>query len=108
MRNSTHSTKLVAGQQSSHRWFALSIAIIFSILASIYSIVTPIFESPDELWHYPFVWRLARTWELPVQDPANPQLWRQEGGQAPLYYALGALLTGYIPTGNLRRLSCRS
>jgi 4-amino-4-deoxy-L-arabinose transferase-like glycosyltransferase len=95
---------LVAGQQSSHRWLAISIAIIFSILASIYSVVTPIFESPDELWHYPFVWQLARSWELPVQDPANPQLWRQEGSQAPLYYALGALLTGYIPTDDLPEL----
>ncbi|MCB0174152.1 MAG: hypothetical protein KDJ97_26800, partial [Anaerolineae bacterium] len=64
---------------------AIFIALLFTFLATVYSIVTPIFESPDELWHYPFVWHLAQTAELPVQDPANPQLWQQEGSQPPLY-----------------------
>jgi hypothetical protein len=73
-------------------------------LAVIYSIVTPIFESPDELWHYPFVWHLARTAELPIQDPAKPQLWAQEGSQPPLYYALAALLTAAISADDLPTL----
>lgn len=77
------------------------IGLAFTLLAVIYSIVIPIFESPDELWHYPFVWHLARTAELPVQDPAQPQLWQQEGSQPPLYYALAALLTAAIPSDNL-------
>ena len=80
------------------------IAATFFILALIYSIVTPIFESPDELWHYPLVWHLAHTAQLPVQDPANPQLWQQEGSQPPLYYALAALLTAPIPTADLPAL----
>jgi hypothetical protein len=29
------------------------IAAVFFLLATTYSIITPIFESPDELWHYP-------------------------------------------------------
>jgi hypothetical protein len=80
------------------------IAVIFFLLSGSYSVVTPLFESPDEVWHYPFVWHLARSWELPVQDPANPQLWQQEGGQAPLYYALAALLTSPINTDDLPAL----
>ena len=95
-------------QQSSQQWLAALIALIFLLLAATYSIVTPIFESPDELWHYPFVWHLAHTWELPVQDPANPQLWYQEGSQAPLYYALAALLTAPIPTDDLPALVYRN
>jgi hypothetical protein len=80
---------------------AILIAITFFVLATTYSVTTPIFETPDELWHYPFVWHLARTWELPAQDPAHPQLWGQEGSQPPLYYALAALLTASIPTDDL-------
>lgn len=85
-------------------WPAIVIAVLFLLLATTYSIVTPIFESPDELWHYPFVWHLARTGELPVQDPAQPQLWQQEGSQPPLYYALAALLTAAIPADDLPSL----
>ncbi|MCB0165833.1 MAG: DUF2142 domain-containing protein [Anaerolineae bacterium] len=87
---------------------AIFIALLFTFLATIYSIVTPIFESPDELWHYPFVWHLAQTAELPVQNPATPQLWQQEGSQPPLYYALAALLTAPIPTDNLPDLIDRN
>ncbi len=83
---------------------ALLVAALFFLLAAIYSIITPIFESPDELWHYPFVWHMANTGTLPVQDPANPQLWHQEGSQPPLYYALAALLTFPFPGNNLPEL----
>ncbi len=104
MENLRQFFRKVYGLQPQHRWLALSIATIFLLLGGVYSLVTPIFESPDELWHYPFVWHLARTWELPVQDPANPQLWQQEGGQAPLYYALAALLTSPIVADDLPEL----
>lgn len=91
-------------KQLNQHWVALVIAALFFLLASIYSLVTPIFESPDELWHYPFVWHLAQTGQLPVQNPAAPQLWRQEGSQPPLYYALAALLTAPIPADDLPAL----
>lgn len=87
---------------------AILMAVAFFGLASVYSVVTPIFESPDELWHYPMVWHLARTGQLPVQDAANPQLWHQEGSQPPLYYALAALLTAGIPTDDLPTLIYRN
>lgn len=87
---------------------AILIALLFTFLATVYSIVTPLFESPDELWHYPFVWHLAQTVELPVQDPANPQLWQQEGSQPPLYYALAALFTAPISDDDLPDLIDRN
>ncbi|MEW5961534.1 MAG: phospholipid carrier-dependent glycosyltransferase, partial [Chloroflexota bacterium] len=82
--------------------------MLFIVLATTYSLVTPIFESPDELWHYPLVWHLARTGRLPVQDPARPQLWGQEGSQPPLYYALAALLTAPLSTADLPELIYRN
>lgn len=80
----------------------------FVFLAGIYSIVTPLFEASDELWHYPMVKTLADGNGLPVQDPASPGPWRQEGSQPPLYYAVGALVTFWIDTadmGQVRRLN---
>ena len=74
----------------------------YVILAFSYSVVTPIFEASDELWHYPMVKYLADNGlALPPQDPANPGPWRQEGSQPPLYYILSAILTGGIDTSDM-------
>ncbi len=73
----------------------------FVLLGSVYAVVTPLFEVSDELWHYPMVKTLADGSGLPVQDPANPGPWRQEGSQPPLYYALMALATSWIDTSDM-------
>ncbi len=73
----------------------------FVLLAVVYSIVTPIFEAGDEIWHYPFVQHLATGNGLPIQDPNVKTLWAQEGGQPPLYYAASALATFWIDTRDL-------
>jgi hypothetical protein len=83
-----------------HRGLAIILAL-FLILATIYSIVTPIFEAGDEIWHYPFVRHLATGNGLPIQDPNIETLWEQEGGQPPLYYAIAALATFWIDTRDL-------
>ena len=76
------------------------ILVLFLLSGFLYSVVTPIFEASDELWHYPFVKRLADGDGLPVQHPDDVGPWRQEGSQPPLYYALGALLTKGIDTSD--------
>lgn len=78
-----------------------AVMVIFALLAGTYSIVTPLFEMSDELWHYPMVKTLADGDGLPIQDPANPGPWRQEGSQPPLYYYAGAALTFWIDTSDL-------
>jgi hypothetical protein len=82
-----------------HRAIAL-ILTGFLVLGTVYSVVTPLFEASDELWHYPFVKHLADGGGLPVQDPRIEQPWRQEGSQPPLYYALGALATFWVDTSD--------
>src|SRR5205823_7407462 len=65
-----------------------------------YSLATPPFEASDELWHYPFIKQIADGRGLPVQRPnAEENLARQEGGQPPLYYLIGAAATFWIDTG---------
>lgn len=88
--------------------YAFIITSAFCLIATGYSIVTPLFESPDELWHYPYVWHIAQTASLPVQAPSEPQLWEHEGGQAPLYYLLAALLTWPVDSSDLPLLLNRN
>src|ERR1041384_2872576 len=72
----------------------------YVVLASLYSVVTPIFEASDELWHYPMVKYITdHDFSLPSPDPNQP--WRQEGGQPPLYYLIAAVLTAGIDTSDM-------
>ncbi|MBM4419049.1 MAG: DUF2142 domain-containing protein [Chloroflexi bacterium] len=59
--------------------------IAFLVLATLYSVVVPPWETPDEPGHFRYVEFLRRTASLPVQDGQIP------AHQPPLYYALAAL-----------------
>ncbi|MDY7041558.1 MAG: glycosyltransferase family 39 protein [Chloroflexota bacterium] len=91
----------MSNKLTGHHWPIIVIVILFLVLATTYSVITPIFEASDELWHYPMVKYIADHWRLPVQDPANVGPWRQEGSQPPLYYVIGALATFWIDTSDM-------
>jgi len=95
----TRRDKIIASLRD-HRLLVI-LLVAFLALGVTYSIITPIFEAGDELWHYPFVQHLATGHGLPIQDPNVETLWEQEGGQPPLYYALSALATFGIDTRDL-------
>ncbi|MDI7274768.1 MAG: DUF2142 domain-containing protein [Anaerolineae bacterium] len=84
------------------------LVVAFVLVATGYSLSTPLFEAPDELFHFPFVRHLAEGGGLPVQDPANPGPWNQEGGQPPLYYAVAALVTRWVRADDLPEISQRN
>ena len=84
-----------------HRGIIL-ILLAHLFLGTLYSVTTPILEASDELWHFPFVKRLADGQGLPVQYPDQIGPWRQEGSQPPLYYALGALLIRWVDTSDMQ------
>lgn len=72
----------------------------FLAIGAVYLWATPPFEASDEIWHYPFVQFLQRGMGLPIQQPRpEDNLARQEGGQPPLYYAIGAALTFWADPG---------
>jgi len=73
----------------------------FVVLGVFYSLATPPLEASDEFDHYPYVQYVQTQGALPVMDPADPEPWRQEGGQPPLYYLLMAGLTSWIDTSDL-------
>jgi hypothetical protein len=78
-------------------WAIALILTAFLALAIAYNVATPLFEKPDEMWHYPYVKYLADGQGLPVQDLARTQsLMKQESTQPPLYYVTAALTTFWI------------
>ena len=69
-----------------------AILVVYLVLAVFYSVVTPVFEAPDELWHYMVIHDIADHRSLPIQKtPPESVLGRQEASQPPLYYLIGAL-----------------
>lgn len=72
------------------------ILLAFVTLALAYSVVNPLHEATDELRHYRFVRFIAAEKRLPVQ---GQEACRTQSHHPPLYYALGALATGWIETG---------
>lgn len=81
---------------------------LFVLLAGVYSVVTPAFETPDEIWHYAFIHHVANGQGLPVAEPNSQALWRQQGTQAPAYYLLAAALTAWIDTRDFPALYARA
>lgn len=82
------------------QWPILAILAAFLLLGVFYSVANPLFESPDEVWHYEYVRWLAEGKGLPRPEEVGTAPWHQEGSQPPLYYLLTAVLTAPIPTDN--------
>jgi 4-amino-4-deoxy-L-arabinose transferase-like glycosyltransferase len=85
-----------------HKMAVALVLLVFTGLATIYSIVTPIFEGYDEHWHYAYVQHIATGRGLPRQPPDQyHHLAQQEASQPPLYYLLAAALTWWVPSDDL-------
>lgn len=68
--------------------------VIYCSLAVGFSVVTPIYEPTDEIRHFRYVRHLAVYRALPVQSADGP---RAQSHHPPLYYALGALVSWWVP-----------
>ena len=73
-----------------------AVVVLYLLLGAVYSVVTPLFEAPDESFHFFFVQYLREQRSLPVQGQPGDALYEQEGSQPPLYYLAGALLMPWI------------
>lgn len=83
----------------------LAILGLFVGIGLWYSLATPPFETPDEIYHYAFVRHLAAGNGLPVQNPAVEEAWSHEGSQAPLYYWVAGWLTSGIDQRDFDQLN---
>ena len=84
----------------SRRRSLVLLLVTFIILATIYSVVIPLGEAPDEVSHLQYVQQLLARHRLPTLDIAAG-----EAHQPPLYYALGALLIAGIPNPQIEILA---
>jgi 4-amino-4-deoxy-L-arabinose transferase-like glycosyltransferase len=75
-------------------WPFWLILAAYLALAVTYSLNSPLYESTDELRHFRYVRHIAVYHALPVQRLDAP---RAQSHHPPLYYTLGALLSGWIP-----------
>jgi len=88
-----------------HTVWLLVLLVLFLIVATVYNISTPVYESPDELQHTAYLVWLADYRALPVLDPAAPGPWEQEATQPPLFYGLSAALVGWVPHDDAENLA---
>jgi hypothetical protein len=83
-----------------HPWL-IAIGSADLLLGIVYAFTTPLFEAPDELYHYAFATYLADGKGLPPLDvPMRQHRIGQEVGQPPLYYAGAALVIAALRPGN--------
>jgi hypothetical protein len=85
----------------------LLILLAFTALALAYARAVPVFEASDEMEHFLYIRALATTGELPVipsradlGDLSDEARWNLQAHHAPLYYAIGALATAGLDTGD--------
>lgn len=71
--------------------------VVYLVLGVAYSLVNPVFESPDEALNYANIRFFVAERRLPVMDPGKPT----KAHHPPLYYVLGALATFWVPDENL-------
>ena len=64
----------------------------FSLLVLLHTLATPIFEAPDEVWHYAYVRWIAEGHGLPALDSDESGAY-QEVAQPPLYYGVAAAIS---------------
>jgi len=70
--------------------------LAFAVLVVLHGWATPLFEAPDEVWHYAYVRWLAEGHGLPsMKDNASGA--NQEVAQPPLYYAVAAFAQRPLP-----------
>lgn len=75
-------------------WKSASALLIgtFALLTTLYSVINPLWEAPDEVGHFFYVSHLVQHRSLPVQQIGH----LGEAHQPPLYYALVALAIGWV------------
>ncbi len=71
----------------------VAITIIFLILSTLFNIINPLHEAPDEIRHYRYIRYLADFQQLPVQ---SGEAGNAQAHHPPLYYLTAALATFWV------------
>lgn len=80
----------------------LLILFIYTVVTLAYGVTNPLFEAPDEYWHFFTAVYIAENQKLPiVAEEYDPWL-SQEAAQPPLYYLLAATIIAPLDTSQAR------
>jgi len=80
-----------------------AILILFVLLAGLYSVVTPVYEAPDEIGHFTYIKYIADHRAFPVFTPGAKD-WPVQGHQLPLYYIIGSVAISPLDTSDADQL----
>lgn len=72
------------------------ILLFFVVWGAFYGLSTPVFEGPDEQWHFSYAQYLLQKHHLPSPSDPDAAAMQQEVTQPPLPYVLYALVTAPI------------
>ena len=85
-------------QSARHVAHITALLVVFALLGLIYTVTVPVFEAPDEPWHFNYVRYVAQGHGLPSMLNNDSGAY-QEVGQPPLYYLIAGLVTAPISHG---------
>jgi hypothetical protein len=95
MRQALQLAQLDWARRLRSHWIAILILVAHVSVATLYSVVVPIWEAYDETGHYEFTRYVATKRTLPqLGDPETEAMW--EALQPPLYYVLAAASMSWI------------
>ncbi len=78
------------------------ILVLYLLITLAYGAVNPLFEAPDEHWHFFTAVYIAENQRLPVVEEEYDTWLSQEAAQPPLYYILSAALIAPLDIGSAR------
>jgi 4-amino-4-deoxy-L-arabinose transferase-like glycosyltransferase len=78
-------------------WGLTAIMVAFAILGTLYSFAIPVFEAPNEPCHYLYARQIVGR----SRGVESGELCSAEFRQPPLYYAIGAVFTGWGEDGDV-------
>ena len=74
----------------------------YLLITMAYGMVNPLFEAPDEHWHFFTAVYIAENKQLPIVEEEYDPWLSQEAAQPPLYYLLSATLIAPLDTSTTR------
>ena len=89
-------------QSRLHNAILAGILLLYLIITVTYSVINPLFEAPDEHFHFFTIHEIATTGKLPVIPEIYDELLGPEPAQPPLYYMLTAPLMAFFDVSEAR------
>lgn len=88
---------------SPERPWLLAVLFLYLAVTLAYGVVNPLFEAPDEHWHFFTAVYVKENGRLPVVEAEYDPWLSQEAAQPPLAYLIGAALIAPIDTDSARQ-----